>query len=166
MPYICFILRIKCTYVIWMKVFFGKKWNGFCLETPYFFMASKYLFVQSFVSVWVKKLNSFCLADVAFFTIFIFWVFFEIPTIPTSVTIDSAYRAAVLDLEIPSCFLLHTKLSIYFSLSWETKAGFLVIVLVGTPFKAECSGDIKNVQEIFLLSLNLYFTPILLFFFV
>ena len=165
MPYICFILRIKCTYVIWMKVFFGKKRNGFCLETPCFFMASKYLFVQSFVSVWVNKLNSFCLADAAFFAIFIVWVFFGIPTIPTSVTIDSAYREAVFDLKIPSCLLLHTKLSIYFSLSWETKAGFLVIVLVGTPFRAECSGDIKNVQEIFLLSLNLYFAPILLLFF-
>ena len=113
----------------------------------------------------MNKLNSFCLADAAFFAIFIVWVFFGIPTIPTSVTIDSAYREAVFDLKIPFCLLLHTKLSIYFSLSWETKAGFLVIVLVGTPFRAECSGDIKNVQEIFLLSLNLYFAPILLLFF-
>ena len=89
--------------------------------------------------------------------LFLLSLFFGFSLEFLSVTIDSAYRGAVFDLEIPSCFLLHTKLSIYFSLSWETKTGFLVIVLVGEPFKVECSGDI------FFLSLNLYFAPILLF---
>ena len=36
MPYISFILRTIYTCVIWMKVFFVKKRNGFCLEIPLF----------------------------------------------------------------------------------------------------------------------------------
>ena len=75
--------------------------------------------------------------------LFLLSLFFGFSLDFLSVTIDSAYRGAVFDLEIPSCFFLHTKLSIYFSLSWETKTGFLVIVLIGEPFKVECSGDIN-----------------------
>ena len=48
-------------YVIWMKVLFVKKRNGFCLETPCFFMVFKYFLFRFFFSVWVKKRNSFCL---------------------------------------------------------------------------------------------------------
>ena len=70
-------------------------------------------------------------------------LFFECCLEFLSVAIHSPCRGVVFDLEIPSCLLLHTKLSIYhiipvyFSSSLERKSGFLVIVLVGRPFKAE-----------------------------
>ena len=99
--------------------------------------------------------ETFCLADTAFFLSLFFGFSLEF----LSVTIDSAYRGAVFDLEIPSYFFLHTKLSIYFSLSWETKTVFFWSLCWSEgPSK-------RNVQEtlIFFLSLNLYFAPILLF---
>ena len=57
----------------------------------------------------------------SFFTIFIFWMFLEF----LSVDIESAYRGAVFDLEIPYCFRLHTKLSIHhiFPVYFSLRAG-------------------------------------------
>ena len=78
-----------------------------------------------------------------------------------SVTIDSAYRRAVFYLDIPSCFFLHTKLSIYhsfpvyFSLSWEIKSRFLVCV--GWKALAEWSGDINTYFEFKLIFSSYFF---------
>ena len=80
MPYICCILRIKCTYVIWMKIFLGKKRNDFCLETPCFFMISKYFLSRVlFQSEWRNWRRNFLFSWYSFFSIFIFWIFFGIP---------------------------------------------------------------------------------------
>ena len=68
MPYICCILRIKCTYVIWMKIFLGKKRNDFCLETPCFFMISNYFLSRVlFQSEWRNWRRNFLFSGCCFF---------------------------------------------------------------------------------------------------
>ena len=122
-----------------MKVFFVKNQNGFCLETLCFLWFPSTFCSEFFVSLSEEtELFLFSLGSL-FCYLYFFGCYLEF----LSVTIDPAYRGAVFDLEIPSCFFLYTKLSIYhifpvyFSLSWGKKSRFSVIGLVGRRFKAE-----------------------------
>ena len=130
MSYIGFILHTIYTHVIWMKVFFERKRNGFYLKTPCFLWFAS-TFCPEFCFILSEETELFLFS----WDSFLLSLFFGCSLEFLSATIDSAYRGVVFDLEIPPCFLLHTKPSIYhifpvyFSLSWETKA--------------RCSGDIN-----------------------
>ena len=141
MPYIGFILCTIYTYVIWMKVlwtklcvFFRKKRNRFCVKRPCF------LWLQSNFCL------EFCLSlseETEFFSLslgcfFCYLYFLDV--------LWNSYQLLLILLIGDGVWFgdsIFHFFPVYLSLSWKRKSGFLVIVLVGGPFKGELSEDIN-----------------------
>ena len=104
-----FILCTIYAYIIGLRSFLGINWITSALKL-FMFFCSQLHFVQSIISIWVRKLKYFCLFETVFLINFIFGMFFGIP----SVTIVSANWQAVFDSEIPCWLLLVAKLGTIF----------------------------------------------------
>ena len=117
-----------------MKVFFVKKQNSVCLETPCFLW-----FPSTFCSGFCFSLSEgtefflFSLGSLFFYLYFLDFLWNSYQLLLVLLIGDGVWFGDSIFHIFP----------VYLSLSWKRKSGFLVIVLVGGPFKGEWSEDIN-----------------------
>ena len=101
-------------------------------------------FCSEFVSIWVKELKYLIIWDSSFWSTSLWGCSLEFLSIIIVIIVSANWRV-VFDLKIPSWLFLDTKLNtlfFQFALVKLRKIGFLVIMLVGRAFSADCSGYI------------------------